>query len=292
MNFISKLGPGLLYAGAAIGVSHLVQSTRAGAAFGVDLIIAVILVHVLKYGFFKAAAVYTLEQNEDLVSGYRKISRAALLIFLLMSLLTMHIVIAAIALVSAGLFSNLFNLNALGIPGTSALLLILAFVILLKGQVSYLSKYLKWMVLALSLATLLCVLLQVNTIFQLFQNFPGFSFSFSDSAHVLFLLAFLGWMPAPMDITVWQSIWIMDSEREKTAKERLFDFNAGYWGTAVMAILFILLGAAVFFQKSVVLQDSPVGFMGQFLSLYAQTLGSWVYPIVAFCALATMISTL
>ena len=29
-----SLGPGLLFAGAAVGVSHLVQSTRAGADFG------------------------------------------------------------------------------------------------------------------------------------------------------------------------------------------------------------------------------------------------------------------
>ena len=30
-NFLKSIGPGLLFAGAAIGVSHLVQSTRAGA---------------------------------------------------------------------------------------------------------------------------------------------------------------------------------------------------------------------------------------------------------------------
>ncbi len=33
-NTIKSLGPGLLWAGAAIGVSHLVQSTRAGAIYG------------------------------------------------------------------------------------------------------------------------------------------------------------------------------------------------------------------------------------------------------------------
>ena len=48
MNIISKLGPGLLFAGAAIGVSHLVQSTRAGAEFGWGLIWALILVNILK----------------------------------------------------------------------------------------------------------------------------------------------------------------------------------------------------------------------------------------------------
>ena len=35
---LKNLGPGLLFAGAAIGVSHLVQSTRAGADFGLGLI--------------------------------------------------------------------------------------------------------------------------------------------------------------------------------------------------------------------------------------------------------------
>ena len=41
-----KLGPGLLFAGAAIGVSHLVQSTRAGADFGLGLLWALLLVNL------------------------------------------------------------------------------------------------------------------------------------------------------------------------------------------------------------------------------------------------------
>ncbi len=41
---LKSLGPGLLFAGAAIGVSHLVQSTRAGADFGFGLIWALVIV--------------------------------------------------------------------------------------------------------------------------------------------------------------------------------------------------------------------------------------------------------
>ena len=43
-----KLGPGLLFAGAAIGVSHLVQSTRAGAEYGLTLLWAIILANLFK----------------------------------------------------------------------------------------------------------------------------------------------------------------------------------------------------------------------------------------------------
>ena len=50
---LKKLGPGLLFAGAAIGVSHLVQSTRAGADFGWGLLWALLLVNLFKYPFFQ-----------------------------------------------------------------------------------------------------------------------------------------------------------------------------------------------------------------------------------------------
>ncbi|MDA9312672.1 hypothetical protein N9515_07945 [Vicingaceae bacterium] len=52
---LARLGPGLLYAGAAVGVSHLVQSTRAGANYGLLMILVVIAANVIKYPFFKSA---------------------------------------------------------------------------------------------------------------------------------------------------------------------------------------------------------------------------------------------
>ena len=41
------LGPGLLMAAASIGVSHLVQATRAGALHGMDLLLFILLAFVL-----------------------------------------------------------------------------------------------------------------------------------------------------------------------------------------------------------------------------------------------------
>ena len=38
------LGPGILFASTAIGVSHLVQSTRAGANYGFGLLFFIIIV--------------------------------------------------------------------------------------------------------------------------------------------------------------------------------------------------------------------------------------------------------
>ena len=52
IKFLNKLGPGLLFAGGAIGVSHLVQSTRAGADFGFGLLWALLLINLIKRKIF------------------------------------------------------------------------------------------------------------------------------------------------------------------------------------------------------------------------------------------------
>jgi len=51
-SFWKAFGPGLLWAGAAIGVSHLVQSTRAGATYGFALVGLVLVALVFKYPAF------------------------------------------------------------------------------------------------------------------------------------------------------------------------------------------------------------------------------------------------
>ena len=49
---LGALGPGILMATAAIGGSHLVASTQAGALFGWQLFWLILAVNVLKYPFF------------------------------------------------------------------------------------------------------------------------------------------------------------------------------------------------------------------------------------------------
>ena len=66
IKVIQKLGPGLLFAGAAIGVSHLVQSTRAGADFGFGLLWALLLSNLFKYPFFLFGPKYSLATGESI----------------------------------------------------------------------------------------------------------------------------------------------------------------------------------------------------------------------------------
>ena len=75
MHKLKRLGPGLLFAGAAIGVSHLVYSTRAGADYGWGLLWAFFIINAFKYPFFEFGPRYAIATGETLLDGYNKIGK-------------------------------------------------------------------------------------------------------------------------------------------------------------------------------------------------------------------------
>ncbi len=109
------------------------------------------------------------------------------------------------------------------------------------------------------------------------------------------MVTLMGWMPSAFDIAVWSSIWTLERSKQTghkpLLKEALFDFNLGYFGTAILALCFLTLGAMVMYGTGE--QFSPRGgvFAGQLITLYTKTLGSWSYPVIIVAAFTTMFST-
>ena len=102
-NILKKLGPGLLFAGAAIGVSHLILSTQSGAQFGLGLIWALIIANFFKYPFFQYGPRYALATGENMLVGYNKLSKLILLIYFIISLGTIFSIQTAVTIVTAGI---------------------------------------------------------------------------------------------------------------------------------------------------------------------------------------------
>ena len=71
-RMMRTFGPGIMFASTAIGVSHLVQSTRAGAEFGFGLVAIVLLANILKYPFFEFSSRYANATGTSLIDGYKK----------------------------------------------------------------------------------------------------------------------------------------------------------------------------------------------------------------------------
>ena len=288
IKIISKLGPGLLFAGAAIGVSHLVQSTRAGAEFGWGLIWALILVNIFKYPFFQYGPRYAIATGESLLDGYYKIGKVFLITYFILNLATMFTIQTAVTIVTAGLASSLFGITD-NMVIWSLIITITCYIILLLGKYQVLDKMIKIIILILAITTIFSTgVASINTdeIYSFKQIFPS-------GSGLVFLVAFMGWMPAPLDISIWHSIWTLEKKKSQkiTAKESIFDFNVGYLATVILGICFVSLGAFVMYNSGISFSNSGSIFAGQLIELYTSNLGDSFYLIISICAFTTMLST-
>ncbi len=286
------LGPGLLYAGAAIGVSHLVQSTRAGAEFGYGLVWAVFVANILKYPFFEFGPRYASVTGKSLLDGYQSLGKWSVYLFLALTFCSMFIIQSAVTVVTAGIASEITGIS-IPVWLFSAILLAICSIILMIGKFKMLDISMKVIILVLT----------TSTIVALIASFTGnnikyedqmTSFVFSDKSHILFLIALMGWMPAPLDLSVWHSLWTLEKKKETPEidlKSTLLDFNIGYWGTLILALFFLTLGAVTMYGSGIQLESNGSKFASQLIGIYTNNIGSWSYFIIAIAALTTMLST-
>jgi len=293
-SFLQSLGPGLLFAGAAIGVSHLVQSTKAGAEFGFGLIWALLFVHLFKYPFFQFGPRYAAATGETLLDGYKKLGKGVLIAYYILNFATMFTIQAAVTIVTAGLASQLFGAFSVenNLVLWATLLMFISLIILLIGKYRLLDNLMKYIIMILTVSTIIAVtvaLFSSKEAFDVTQIIP------SGATEITFLIAFLGWMPAPLDISIWHSIWSV--EKDKTTilstkrKDAVSDFNIGYMSTLFLGICFVLLGALVMYKSGVTFSNKGVVFASQLIELYTKNLGEFSYIFIAIAAFTTMFST-
>ncbi len=292
-NLIKVLGPGLLYAGAAIGVSHLVQSTRAGAMYNFDLVWVLIIANLLKYPFFEYGPRYATATGNSLVDGYARVGKWAVILFALLTVLSMFVLQAAVTVVTAGLLAYIFNIT---IPVTllSVIVLIFSGIFLLSGKYSALDKLIKFIIVLLALSTIVAVFAAMGIHHEITPDLIR-HFDWTKAVDIFFLIAFVGWMPAPIDVSVWSSVWNLEKNKQlgyqPGMKSALMDFKIGYIGTAFLALGFLTLGALVMYGTGEELSSNGVKFAGQLIRMYTSSIGHWSFWIISIAALMTMFST-
>ena len=293
-RYRKTFGPGILFACTAIGVSHLVQSTRAGAEFGFMILGFVILANVLKYPFFEHGSRYANVTGTSIIDGYEKLGRKFLILYLGITLGSMFFVTAAVGFVTAGFFDNLFHLEFLGI-WTMVLLFTICGAILCVGKFGTLDGIIKIIGFVLIVSTITAfVLAFINGPVEKSENFLPREL-WNDSG-IFFLIALMGWMPTAIDLSSWNSLWTMARIKQTgfrpKLKETLAEFRIGYFITSLMAIFFLGLGTLVFFGSGESLPNNNSLFAHKIVTMFADTIGSWSYIIIAASAFSVMFGTI
>ncbi|QXP44902.1 Nramp family divalent metal transporter [Shewanella eurypsychrophilus] len=287
-HLFSAIGPGLLMAAAAIGASHLVASTRAGAEFGWQLAWVILAVNLLKYPFFAAGARYTAATGESLLHGYQRQGRGYLLLFTCLNTIAAVASTAGVAMLTAAMLTLFVPLS---IDLLALIVLLSSLALLIFGHYALLDKLTKVIMLCLTTTTLIAVALAFNA--PPIVNPDFISQSPWQWSYIGFLVAMMGWMPAPIEVSAWNSLWLLEKKKtvQVTKQQAIFDFNFGYLTTAILAIVFLALGALVMHGSGEHFSASGVQFSSQLINLYSQVLGSEARYLIGIVALLCIFST-
>lgn len=286
---MGALGPGILLASAAVGGSHLIASTQAGALYGWELAIIVILANLFKYPFFRFGSEYTLATGNSLLTGYAKSGRAYIWGFLGLNIFSAIVNTAGVGILCAAILGYFLP----GVPMTWLVLIVLAgsALLLVVGRYALLDGLSKVIMIALTTATVLAVAIAFSrgAVAPVGHVGP----SPWNLVSLSFIVALMGWMPAPIEISAWTSMWVAAKREQRTVSinDGLFDFNVGYIGSACLALIFLALGALVQFGSGTPVEMVGGAYVNQLINMYASTIGEWSRYLVAFIALMCMFGT-
>jgi Mn2+/Fe2+ NRAMP family transporter len=301
-RLLQALGPGILFAAAAIGVSHLNQSTRAGALFGLSLAGFVVLAHLMKLPAMVVGPRYAVATGTSLLQAYRRQGPHAIGLFALITLGTMFTIQAAVTIVTAAILKSaavdpLLGEDTLPLWAVALGVLLAGAGVLAAGGFRWLDAVMKGLMLVMAVCTVVAAAIELPSLdlsrLPLWPTIP------EDPAARLaligFVVALVGWMPAPLDITVWHSLWTLARRRqthhEPTRREADLDFAVGYLLCIVLALAFVVLGAGRLFLPGVEPAAGGAAFADQLIDLYAGAIGEWARPLIAASAVAVMLST-
>lgn len=295
LSHFSKIaGPGILFACTAIGVSHLVQSTRAGGDYGLLILGFVVVVTLLKYPFFEYGSRYANSTQTSIIDGYKKLGTPAIWLYFLITIASMFFVTGAVGFVTAGFFENLFGLDFLG-EWTIIILFTACVGILAIGKYNVLDSLIKIIAIVLVVSTVSAFLLTLHN--GPIEPVMGFEpKDLWNVSGIFFLLALMGWMPTAVDLSSWNSLWTLERMKQTDYKpklrETLFEFRIAYLITGILAIMFVTLGAFIFYGSGNDLPNNNALFANEIVSLYTKTIGDWSYLIIASSAFTVMFGTI
>ena len=288
---IKAMGPGILMASAAVGGSHIVSSTQAGASYGWALLGLVILANVFKYPFFRFGAEYTADTGKTLVEGYAKKGKFYLWVFFILNVFSALVNTAGVSILCSAIIASAFPMLGLSITTWSIILVAIIWGMLLFGGYKFLDGMAKWIMSALTIATVAAVVIAAI-------KHPEYRADFVEKSPwqlvtLPFIVSLLGWMPAPIEISAINSLW--SAEKKKTvdfnSEDALFDFNVGYIGAAILAVFFVALGALIQYPTGKPVEAASAKYIAQFVDMYASVLGDWSRYLITFIAFLCIFGT-
>ena len=274
------------------------SSTTAGAQFGFALLGLIVVTNIAKYPFLRVGTRFTAVTGMSLLEGFQQRNPMYLRLYLLVTLATGTVTIAAVSFIAGVLLRNVPLLSGFNPYGLSMAVLVVSGVILMLGHYRALDRLSKLLVAMLTLLTALAAatLLIRGPVGDVASSWLAADPSPWTLANLGFLIPLMGWMPGPVEMCVWPSLWMFshakDTQHTASLAEAEGDFNIGYGISLLTAFLFVTLGAYTMYGSGEgMLSGSTLSFAQKLIRLYTEAMGGWAAWVIIPAAFAAMFST-
>ena len=146
-------------------------------------------------------------------------------LFTSLTFLTTFTIQAGVTRVTAAILKNWLNLD-LSFISCSLIILTLCIGLILFIKKKFFDSFIKILVLTLIVSTLISLFVTFDIDKEISPTFV--ETKILSYAGITFLIALIGWMPSPLDLSAWSSIWIIEkktSGRDVSYTDNKFDFN-------------------------------------------------------------------
>jgi Mn2+/Fe2+ NRAMP family transporter len=266
----------------AIGQTHVILSTYAGARFGFSLLWMVVLAHVLTYPLFEYGTRYAAATGTSLVDAYLKMPRmrGALAAFFAVLLLTLpFLALASLLSVTASILSAAFP--QVGFSRWAIITVATTAVLIFAGRYRWLEVLSLVMAGVLVLGTAVAFAFELPTAADVARGVlvPAIP---AGSLVVLVALMRLPSDPASsILLSAWaarkRETWLRGGEPLAALRKSLLDLRLGYAFSLVVAVVFLCLGAVVLHPRAVDLEGVDLAL--QLSRIYTETVGAWMFPL-------------
>lgn len=173
----------------------------------------------------------------------------------------------------------------------SRIVMVSSGILLVAGHYRLLDGLTKWIIALLTVATVAAVFIAAGKPSAISADFiPASPWNL---AALGFIVALMGWMPAPLEFSAVTSVWTAKKIRtDHTNRFQGFvDFNVGYFTSAVLALFFLALGVFVQYGTGTEIAMQGGAYVPQLINMYTETIGSWAKMLVATIAFLCMYGT-
>ena len=167
-----------------------------------------------------------------------------------------------------------FELNTLAL---AAIVMFSSWLLLFAGHYKLLDDVSKWIIVALTVATIAAVFVAMGKPAVMAPDFVPAS----------------PWNLAALEFSAITSVWTAKKIRTDHTNryQGMIDFNVGYLTSAILALFFLALGVFVQYGTGQEIAMQGGAYVGQLIQMYTETIGEWSRLLVAFIAFLCMYGT-